>query len=191
MKKSIIILTLAASLMVGCSARKQYALKLRGAHEALVADFPELAEHRLKLAQQIADENKLPASPSATLLLAEAKIQSGNIEAAKTLAQGILGTSDPGSRERGQSEEVLGKIAINEGDFAAAGQHLANADQNYSSEADKARVADLGLVVSGFKAYAAGDIEAARRSWDEISDAQLKFSVEAALVENRILVGIR
>ncbi len=192
MKNTALVSVLAlVAVLAGCQDRKQYAEHLMAAQEALVVDFPELAEHRLGEAEKLAARSKVVSpNPVAQLLLAEVRIQQGNLDGARRLvAQARLGSA-PGTTARAQVEEITAKIAIRRGEFIVAQQHLIEAERNCTSDGDRARIADLILLTRGLHAYSDGDVRAAHGHWQSIRDSQMKLSVTSSIWQSRhVVVG--
>ena len=180
MKHCVGIMALAAlGLLAGCGAQTKYDLEIREAHVALGADFPELAGKHLDRADRIAAKNDLKPRPESALLRAEAHLRRGEVAEARAVARAVADRHVPGTRPRGQAEEVLAKVAIRQGRFAEARNHLDQAARSYRAEEDKRRVADLTLLVRGLQAYARGQVQTARQHWRRIADPELKSSVIA------------
>ena len=174
----------ALGLLAGCGTQKKYDLEVRDAHEALDADFPELAGGHLDKADEMAAKHRLSRSDEARLLRAEAHIQTGDLEQAELLAEAVADRNVPGTRPRAQAEEVLAKIAIRRGQFSLAQRRLDEADRGYKAEHDKQRVADLVRLVLGLEAYGQGKTPEARQHWQRIADPQLRASVAMSLKDD-------
>ena len=174
-----------AGLAAGCGTQqKKYDSELHSAHQALEADFPELAETHLDQADKIAAAGKVPRDGRAQLLRAEGRLQGGDAVGARALAQQVAENHVPGTRRRAQAEEILAKADIRQGRLAEAREHLAQADRSYTSQQDKTRVADLLRLVHGLEAYARGQTTEAREHWRTIEDPELKLSVSMNMDAN-------
>ena len=166
-----------AGVLAGCGTQKAYDLELRHAHGSLEADFPELAGKHLDQADKIAADRKINPDGRATLLRAEARLQSGDAAGAGELARAVANQHVPGTRRRAQAEEILAKADIRQGRFAEAREHLGEADRSYAHGPDKRRVADLEHLVRGLEAYARGRTAQAKQHWRAIDDPELKLSI--------------
>ena len=174
-----------AGLAAGCGTQqKKYNMELHSAHQALEADFPELAEAHLDKADTIAAAGKLPNDGRAQLLRAEGRLQGGDAVGARALAQQVAENHVPGTRRRAQAEEILAKADIRQGRLDEAHGHLIEADRSYVSEPDKHRVANLLRLVRGLQAYARGLTSEAKEHWRTIDDPQLKLSISMNMDAN-------
>jgi len=166
-----------AGMLIGCGSQTKYDLELQRAHGALEADFPELADKHLNAADEIAADRKITPDGRATLLRAEARLQRGDPVGARELAQAVADDHVPGTRRRAQAEEILAKADIRQGRFAAAREHLVEADRSYTAEEDTRRVMDLMHLVHGLEAFARGQTAEAKEHWRAITDPELKVSI--------------
>ena len=182
MRANVLLTGLAMlALLAGCQDREAYNLELEHAQTALNQGFPEMADEHLTEADRIATKEEFKPVPAQRLLAAEVQIQLGDLDRAEQLALQVSREYVPGRVENAQAEEVLAKIDIRRGRFADALTHLNQAERSYKAEADKKRVADLIYLVRGFNAYGDGETRIAKAHWQNISDPEIRASVEATL----------
>ncbi len=170
----------AALLTAGCGAETEHALTVGKAQDALEARFPEKACEHLDEADQLARKHGLRAGEATAVLRCEAMIQQGDLAGARMLAEEVAGRNVPGTRERAQAEEILGKIDIRLGMFDAAIRHLNEADRSYDDGPDRRRVGDLIHLARGLRAYSDGETDAARGHWGSIRDAELRLAITSS-----------
>jgi len=179
MKKLVLILGLVSlCLPLGCgSAHVRYDAMLTRAENALREGDVERAERVLNESFSVAEECGANTG-AGKLLLAEAKLQKGDFSTSLVEVNSVLeaGNTDPATAAR--AKEIIGKIAIRQGEFAVAQTHLSGAERTYDSESDRRRVADLIALARGLTAYSKGDIAVARKYWHSIMDAELRFSID-------------
>ena len=168
-----------AMTVLGCQAQENYRIELQDAHDALEGEFPELAEHHLQEAQSLAQENGLREELAAKLLLAEAKMQKGDLISGEKLAQDVLQASTPGTVERAQAHQILAKVAIRRGRLDTAMEQLNQARPNCQSETQRRQIDDLSALVEGLIAYGQGRTSEAEKHWKAIRNSELKFSIAA------------
>ena len=183
MKHVYLIAVLAVGLLIGCSNQRHYSEQLTRAHECLQEGEVDRAERHLTRADEIAADHTTTVKPSvdATLLQAEIRLTQRRLTESQELASSVTVRVDVDYPTIARAEEILGKIALHEGRFTEAQQHFLTADRNYDDDLDRERISNLMKLTRGLAAYSDGDIEVARRYWQSIPDAELRYSVSENL----------
>ena len=177
----IVPLILALGLAAGCSrVRKQN-------QEAVISTRPspeQQAAEALQLGQYDRVEEilaEVKSTPTAKVLLAEAKFQQGDLAQALSNAQEALGTKDAKAQNRAQAHEIMAKVAIRQNLWNQALDYLEQARRQYRHDEDLQRVADLTMLTRGLLAYSEGNVRQASEYWGSIQNPQLKLSISQYL----------
>ena len=138
------------------------------AAEALTYGQYERVEEILALAQ-----------PTVTgkLLLAEAKLQQGNLPEALSYSQEVLSAKNAGQQVQAQAHEIIAKAQIRQAQWPEALNNLDQAGRKYHSDQDLKRVSDLTALTQGLLAYSQANVSLARKYWASIEGLELKSSL--------------
>lgn len=184
MRRTMLITTLAAMFAIGCQQdRSGYATNLQAAHEALQSGELSAAQERLRLAEEYAVENEISPTSDLLLMQAETQLALGHLGSAGEIAEDALASTEANAHDQARAQEVLGKIALRQGQFSEAQSRLSAAERGYESQEDRVRIADLIHLARGLASYGEGDIEVARRYWRDIQDPDLRHSMDQALAD--------
>ncbi|MBI3273320.1 MAG: tetratricopeptide repeat protein [Planctomycetes bacterium] len=151
-----------------------YDTLLSQSHAALQAQDPAEAIRVANHARQVAAQSGL-RDDAALLLLSEALSRQGRGDEAERFARAAVERA-PSSPSAG---EALAKAYLVQGLYGQADQALSAVA--YTAPEDCQRVHDLKSYCRGLRRYAAGDPQAAFRTWGEIRGLELRAAVEDAL----------
>ena len=119
------------------------------------------------------------AQPTVTgkLLLAEAKLQQGNLLEALSYSQEVLSAKNVDRRAQAQAHEIIAKAQIRQAQWPQALHHLDQARRRYRSASDLERVSELTALTQGLLAYSQANVSLARKYWASIEGPELKSSL--------------
>jgi len=184
MKHIVCSLAIASVVALGgCSSTQQISPEpLRSptlaaqAHESLVGGNLAASRQQLNLTRQSAMAEGV-AVDDLDLLEAEIHLQQGEKEQATAIATRVMerDATNP------QAHEILGKVAIRNGDLDAALQYIEGARQHYAAADDRQRAEDLIALVRGLAAYGQASPDQAKEYWTGIRGQALRESIQSLL----------
>lgn len=154
------------------------------ARQALQAGDVQGAEICLREAETLMTASRAGVHPETHLLWAEWSLAVGDVDTALELARFVRDNSDDDPQVAARTAEVLGKVELHRGDFAAAHGHFQEALKSYHTERDQRRAQDLVLLAECFIEYAKGHLGAATAKLQGISDENLRASVQDAFAQS-------
>ena len=184
--KHTIFLLIGFSWLAGCQATSyHYTQKLQQAHWALQSGRIEQAQKLLAEASSIASDKEITETVEAPLLQAELLLAKGDLEEALATIKSVQSRPDVDSLDTARVEEILGKIALRQGNFKEAQEHLLIAEKSYPQQKDQLRVADLVILVRGLTAYGKGDLKVAQRYWQSISNVEMRHAIDQVVQDTK------